>query len=131
MRAIKGSQCVIVLIDALDSFTSVDFDLVNLCIQEGRPVVLVVNKWDLVDAKWKERAVTFMKNQVEKKLGILNSVPIHFISATESIRTQRVLDSVLDVYTGWNKRISTGLLNNWLERFKRVQKMPTKEERKL
>lgn len=62
LRAIKGSQCVIVLIDALDSFTSVDFDLVNLCIKEGRPVVLVVNKWDLVDAKWKERAVKFMKN---------------------------------------------------------------------
>lgn len=122
---------MVVLIDAMDSFTSVDFDLVNLCVREGRPVVLVVNKWDLVDAKWKERAVKFMQNQVEKKLGILNGVPIHFISATEGIRTQRVLDSVLDVYTGWNKRISTGLLNNWLERFKRVQKMPTKEERRL
>jgi GTP-binding protein len=125
MRAIKGSQCIIVLIDALEAFRNIDFDLVNLCIKEGRPIVLVVNKWDLVAEKWKERAAKFMKVQVEQSLGILNNVPIHFISATESIRTKRVLDSVLDVYTGWNKRISTGLLNNWLDRFKRVQKMPT------
>ena len=119
------------LIDALEAFRNIDFDLVNLCIKEGRPIVLVVNKWDLVDEKWKERAAKFMKNQVARSLGILNDVPIHFISATESIRTKRVLDSVLDVYTGWNKRISTGLLNNWLERFKRVQKMPTKLDQKL
>lgn len=126
MRAIKGSQCIIVMIDALEAFRNIDFDLINLCIKEGRPVILVVNKWDLVDEKWKERAAKFMKNQVEKSLGVLNGVPVHFISATESIRTKRVLDSVLDVYTGWNKRISTGLLNNWLDRFKRVQKMPAK-----
>lgn len=131
MRAIKGSQCVIVMIDALEAFRNIDFDLVNLCVREGRPVVLVVNKWDLVDEKWKERAAKFMKNQVDKSLGILNNVPVHFISATSGMRVKRVLDSVLDVYTGWNKRISTGLLNNWLDRFKRVQKMPTKGEQKL
>lgn len=131
MKAIKGSKAVIVVIDALEAFINVDFDLINLCINEGKPVVLVVNKWDLVADKWKQRAAKFMVNQVEKQLGILNGVPVHFVSAKEGIRTRRVLDDVLRVYTAWNTRISTGLLNNWLNKFKRVQKLPTKRDMKL
>ena len=131
MKAIKSSQVVVVVIDSLEAFRNIDFDLITLCIDEGKPVVLVVNKWDLVTDKWKQRAAKFMVNQVEKSLGILNGVPVHFVSAKKGIRTKKILDDVLRVYTCWNTRISTGLLNNWVKKFKKVQKLPTKRAEKL
>lgn len=94
-------------------------------------MVLVVNKWDLVDPKWKERAAKYMIKQVDDHIAAVDSKTIQFVSASEGIRVKHVLKVVQEAYTHWNARISTGLLNIWLKKFKKVQKLPTEQLKKL
>lgn len=102
-----------------------------MAIDEGRAVVLVVNKWDLIDPKWKEKAAKYMVKQVDDFVAMADSKNIQFISASEGIRIKPILKTVQEAYTHWNARISTGLLNIWLKKFKKVQKLPTERMKKL
>lgn len=100
-------------------------------LEEGRSVVIVINKWDLVDPKWKEKAAKYMMKQVGDLVEAVDPKNIHFISAKEGIRVDNVIKGVHRTFLSWNMRISTGLLNIWLRKFKRVQKMPTERMKKL
>lgn len=93
--------------------------------------MLVVNKWDLVDQKWKEKAAKFMMKQVEQFVAGVDPKILQFVSATDQIRVDNILKAVHKTYLSWNTRISTGMLNIWLRKFKKVQKMPTAMIRKL
>ena len=130
-RSIQHSDVVLVVIDALEAFQNVDLSLVQMVQEEGRAVVLVVNKWDLVDPKWKERAAKYMMKQVGKYVAGVDERSLHFISATDGTRVGNILDAVHKTFLAWNTRISTGLLNGWLRRFKKVQKLPTERDHKL
>ena len=79
--AIKYSHVVAVMIDALEAFTAADMTLIKRILDEGRSVVIVANKWDLVEDKYKKKAVKWMEKQLEKGLGQAKSIPITFISA--------------------------------------------------
>lgn len=94
-------------------------------------MVLVVNKWDLVDPKWKEKAAKYMMKQVEKYCGACHTKSIQFVSAKDHIRVDLMLKAIKKSYQSWNSRISTGMLNIWLNKFKKVQKLPTARDRKL
>lgn len=83
-----------------------------------------MNKWDLVTKEWKERAMKYMNTQVEKALGEVKKVPIYYTSARTGQRIPDLMDEVLNVYEKWNMRVSTGLLNAWLSKIKKVQTLP-------
>lgn len=91
--------------------------LVKNVVDEGRAVVIVANKWDLVDDKFKKKAVKWMDKQLERGLGQAKGIPICYVSAKSGQRTDRIMDEVLRVYEKWNTRVSTGLLNKWLWAF--------------
>jgi len=60
---------VVVLIDAMQAFTTQDMMIINKVVDEGRAVVVAANKWDLVDDKYKKKAVKWMEKQLEKGMG--------------------------------------------------------------
>lgn len=68
-KAIRFSHVVAVLIDSMEAFTAADMTLIKNTLQEGRAVVIVSNKWDLVEEKYKKKAVKWMEKQLEKGLG--------------------------------------------------------------
>ncbi len=105
--------------------------VIKKVVDEGRAIVVAANKWDLIEDKYKKKAVKWMEKQIEKGLGNAKGVPLAFVSAKEGIRTDRILDEVMRVYEKWNTRVSTGLLNKWLFAFARVQKMPSEEGKVL
>jgi GTP-binding protein len=115
--AIKYSHVVAVMIDSMEAFTSADMSLVKMVLDEGRAVVIIANKWDLVDEKYKKKAVKWMEKQLEKGLGQAKGIPIAFISAKTGQRADKVMNEVLRVYEKWNTRVSTGLLNKWMHAF--------------
>ena len=119
-QAIKYSHVVAVMIDSLEAFTAADMQLVKMVIDEGRAVVILANKWDLIDDKYKKKAVKWMEKQLEKGIGQSKGIPIAFISAKNGSRTDKVMDEVLRVYEKWNTRVSTGLLNKWMHAFQKV-----------
>lgn len=108
---------VAVLIDSMEGFSSSEMAIVKRVVDEGRAVVIVANKWDLVDDKYKKKAVKWMDKQLEKGMGQAKGIPITFVSAKNGFRTERIMDEVLRVYEKWNTRVSTGLLNKWMHAF--------------
>ena len=125
MKTIKYSHVVVCLIDALDAFRVQDMSVAQHIVKEGRAVVLVVNKWDLVTDDWRSKASKFMHKQVEKSLGETKGMPLLFVSALTNYKMDKLMDEVLRTYERWNMRVSTGLLNDWLNRFKKTQNMPS------
>jgi len=59
--AIQYSHVVAVMIDSMVAFTSADMSLIKNVLDEGRSVIIVANKWDLVEDKYKKKAVKFME----------------------------------------------------------------------
>lgn len=60
-KAIQFSHVVAVLIDSMKGFTASEMTIVKRVVDEGRAVVIVANKWDLVDDKYKKKAVKWME----------------------------------------------------------------------
>lgn len=116
----KFAQINVVVLDALHAFRERDYMLLQRAIKEGRALVIAVNKWDLVDDKWKEKAKKFIIEQMKRHLGSEKTAPIVTVSARTGENLPKLLDAVLLVYESWNARISTGLLNDWLHRFKKL-----------
>jgi len=113
LRAIRLAQVVILVIDATLELERQDLTIAQHVAEEGRAMVVVVNKWDLVkDRKEKLDAIS---RQLEKSLAQLRDVPVVTLSALNGgKRLDKVLEAVLGVYALWNKRVPTGKLNRWL-----------------
>lgn len=96
-------------------------------VEQGRGIILLINKWDLVQNEYKSKASKFMKKQVERALNEVKDVPMMYISAKTGYKIDNIMDQVLNVYNKWNLRISTGILNNWMKNLKKIHLMPTEE----
>lgn len=113
LGAIKYAQLVFLVMDATEALERQDLRLAGHVIDEGRAIILVVNKWDLVkDKKAFSEELDYL---VKKQLGDITGVKIVKISALKDKSLQQLLDAALEVYKTWNMRISTGKLNQWIE----------------
>mmetsp|Transcript_12157 Transcript_12157/g.23073 ORF Transcript_12157/g.23073 Transcript_12157/m.23073 type:complete len:519 (-) Transcript_12157:41-1597(-) len=123
-RAMKYSQVVVFLFDAMKAISRHELNLIREIIEEGRIAVIVGNKWDLVSKDWKSKAVKFFYATLHSKID-LKSVKLMFISARTGMQVGQLFEQIAELYEAWNTRISTGLLNKWLEAYKKVQNMPS------
>ncbi len=112
LRAIRFAEVVVLMMDAENAFEKQDLQLADLVIQEGRALVLAVNKWDLVEDKKDELAA--IKEKAARLLPQVPGVPILTMSAERGKGVNRLMGHVLDVEAFWNRRIQTGPLNRWL-----------------
>jgi len=110
--SIKFANTVILMLDATIALEQQDLTIANYVIDQGRSLVIAVNKWDLIRKK-KE-----YKEEFEYKLGThlpqVKGIPVVYLSAIDSTTTERVLDKCIDIYKLWNKKIPTSKLNDWL-----------------
>ncbi len=112
LRAIRLAQVVIMVLDAESMFEKQDLVILSHAINEGRAVVIAINKWDAV--KHRDKMLEEIKYQVETNLAQVKDVPTITISAKNGVRLDQLMQSVLDTYDLWNKRVPTGRLNRWL-----------------
>lgn len=113
LRAIRFAEVVVLLIDAEIPFEKQDLQLADLVAQEGRAIVIGVNKWDLVPNKQEKLAE--LREMTERLLPQLRGVPLVTLSALTGKYVNRLMPAVMKVYEVWNRRVSTGQLNRWLE----------------
>jgi len=113
LRAIRLAQVVVVVLDAENMFEKQDMTILSHAIDEGRAIVIAVNKWDTV--KHREETLDDIRHEVEKSLAQIREVPVVTISAKNRQRLDKLLQAVLDTYGHWNKRVPTGRLNRWLQ----------------
>jgi GTP-binding protein len=114
MLHVRQAHLVCYVMDAFNAFRVDDFVLINRVIEEGRPIIIVVNKWEAIKEQYKNKARQFLMTQLDKNLGQLHGHPIVFVSAKMALNIDQMMDKIITTYDKWNKRISTGLLNNWL-----------------
>jgi GTP-binding protein len=112
LRAIRLAQVVVMVLDAETMFEKQDLVILSHAIDEGRAVVIAINKWDAV--KHRDEMLDEIKHQVETNLAQVREVKTVTISAKNGVRLDRLMQAVLDTYDLWNKRVPTGRLNRWL-----------------
>jgi GTP-binding protein len=98
------------MIDATNGFEAQDLNIVSLAQRNKKGLVLVVNKWDLVE----KNANTHLEYEqlIRKKLAPDNDVPIIFTSVINKQRIYKVLETAVAVYHNRNRKIPTSQLND-------------------
>lgn len=109
IRAIENSDVCLLMLDASQGIESQDLNIINLIIKNKKGLVLLVNKWDLVDKD--SKTVDLYTRELKKKTAPFEDFPVIFISALEKQRIHKVLEEAMNVFQNRNKKIQTSLLN--------------------
>jgi GTPase len=109
--AIDRADIVLLLLDASEPISDQDRKLLSLTIEAGRGLVLVINKWDLVD---EDRRIS-LEREIETLLFNVNWAPRINISAKNSWHINRIENALLTSLTGWKQRIATSQINQLLK----------------
>ncbi len=112
LRAIRFAEVVILLIEPERAYEKQDLQIANLIAEEGRALIIAVNKWDLVRDKRGHLAA--LREQTERLLPQVRGVPIVTISALKEQGLDRLVAKVLEITEIWNKRLATSALNRFL-----------------
>ena len=110
--AVDRADVCVIMIDASTGATEQDARIAGIAHEAGKPSVVVVNKWDLVD-KDTNTASEFTKD-VKDVLAFMTYAPVLFVSALTGQRTDRLFDLIDAVYEQSRRRVTTGVLNDVL-----------------
>jgi len=113
LRAVRFAEVVILLLDATIPFEKQDLTLADLVEREGRAIVIALNKWDLVEGSG--AALMRMREEAERLLPQVKGAPVIAVSAETGQGLDRLMQAVFAQSEVWNRRVSTGQLNRWLE----------------
>lgn len=110
IRSIEYSDVVIIMVDATLGWESQDMNIFGLAQKNRKGIVIVVNKWDLVDNKHTNTTRDF-ENQIKEKIGQFTDIPILFVSALNKQRILKTVEVAMEVYENRAKKIKTSKLN--------------------
>ena len=113
VRTIRFAEVVVLLIDAEHPFEKQDLTIGSMVIDEGRALVVAVNKWDLVQDK--PAALKELKETIGNSLAQVPGVALVTISARAEKGLDQLMSAIVKTYELWNRRISTPNLNRWLQ----------------
>jgi GTP-binding protein len=113
LHALSRADIAVLVIDAVEGLTSQDAHVAGYIIEEGKGLVIAVNKWDLVEEKT-DRTFNQYVEWIRAEVPFLDFAPIVSISAKTGQRVGRVLETAIDIWGERRKRISTGELNRVL-----------------
>jgi GTPase len=113
LRAVRFAEVVIVLLDATIPFEKQDLSIVDLIEQEGRAIVIGLNKWDLVADK--PGLLKELREEAARLLPQVRGAPLVPLSAVAGEGLDRLMQAVVQAHEVWNRRIPTAKLNQWLE----------------
>ena len=113
IRSIENSDVCILMLDATRGIESQDLNIFSLVLRNQKGLVVVINKWDLVEEKSNKTMKTY-EDAVRKRLAPFTDFPIIFASALTKQRIFKVLESAQEVYKARNTRIPTARLNEEL-----------------
>ena len=116
LRAIERADVVLLVIDALEGITDQDARLINLAVSRFRPVMIVVNKWDLVPDKNANTARNYAKNIREKYLKDITFVPVAFVSCLRNQRVHQLMGQIAELCSQSAKKAGTAQVNQCLQK---------------
>lgn len=127
--ALSNASIAVAVIDGADGLNERDVKVISDAWEEGKPVILAVNKWDIADKE--EKAVKNFKRQIAEKLQFLSNPPILFISAKTGKNCEKIFDYVKKLYLEYNKRVPTSAVNEVLRQALERHQPPVVGTRRL
>lgn len=110
IKALEEADVVVLMLDATEGLESQDVNIFHLAEKNKKGIVILVNKWDLIE-KNNQTAKVF-EDQIRQKLQPFTDVPIIFISVLNKQRIFQAIEVALDVYKNRSKKIPTSKLND-------------------
>jgi GTP-binding protein len=129
LNAVRFAEVVVVLLDVDNAFEEQDQRIADLVEQEGRAIVIAVNKWDLKEHA--PGAIGKLRQQADEKLTQMKGVPLVAVSGLTGEGLDRLMQAIVDAYAVWNKRVSTSALNRWFEEAVSAHPPPAVSGRRL
>jgi GTP-binding protein len=112
VKALDSSDVCIVMLDAEKGLEAQDMHIIWLAVQRKKGIVILVNKWDLIE-KDNDTYSKFEK-KIKEQLGHINYIPIVFISVTQKQRVFQAIEKAIEVYDSIKRKIPTSQLNEAL-----------------
>jgi GTP-binding protein len=109
LKSIQRCDVALCLLDGSEGMTHQDIDVLNEAVRFNKGVVIVVNKWDLVEKD--HRTADLITKDIYERVKMFDYIPVIFVSALTQQRVFKTLDLCLEVYAERNKRIPTSQLN--------------------
>ncbi len=126
LKAAKRADVVLVVLDASEGFTEQDKRIAGIAHEEGKGLIFVINKWDLVSAKDEDLSVIYRK-KVREAFTYAHYAPVLITSALTGRGIKKIFNTVKMVEDECRKRIGTGLLNELLRDAVLVNPPPSKK----
>ena len=112
LKSITFAEVVLLIMDAEHPFETQDLQIADLCEREGRAVVYVLAKWDLIDEP--QSRLKALQDEVDRILPQLKGSPMVALSAETGRGLDRLMPAVLEVHKNWCAKVRTKDLNDWL-----------------
>jgi len=129
LRTIRYAEVVVLVLDAEAPFDKQDLTIARHVIEEGRALVIAVNKWD--NAADRRSVMQRVEDRLETSLPQVRGVPVFTCSAKTGHGIKKLMPTVLEAYDYWNSRIATGALNRWLQAMTEAHPPPVVRGRRI
>jgi len=129
LRSIRFAEAVTLVTDALQPLERQDLTIARLVEEEGRALVLALNKWDAVEEP--AALLKSLRARVSTSLPQLHGVAMIPVSALTGFGLDKLMRAISAAGETWNRRIATGDLNRWLEGMQQKHPPPLVTGRRL
>lgn len=120
IRAMDEADVCLLVIDAVNGVTAQDVSIFSLATRKGKGIVILVNKWDLVEKE--TNTARDYEKLVKQRIAPFTDVPVIFISATEKQRIFQAMEKAIEVFKNRTRRIATSQLNEIM--LKEIERFP-------
>ena len=110
VTAVERADVVILVIDATEGVTEQDEKIVGFAHELNKAIMVIVNKWDLIEKD--DKTMDNYKKDLQSKLKFIKYAKFLFISALTGQRAHKVLEVARECYDNYDKRVGTGVLND-------------------
>ncbi|MCR5279038.1 MAG: ribosome biogenesis GTPase Der [Lachnospiraceae bacterium] len=129
LSAVDRADVVLRLIDATEGVTEQDAKIAGIAHDNGKAIIIVVNKWDAVEKD--DKTIYKFTDDVKNTLSFMQYAEILFISAATGQRIPRLFEKIDSVYSNYCMRVQTGTLNEIMVKAVAMQQPPTDKGRRL
>ena len=127
--AVRRADVCLLVVDSTDGLTEQDTKIIGYVHEQGKPSIIVMNKWDLIEKD--TNTINKFEDKLKEDLKFMDYFKSIYISAKTGQRTEKILSIVNEVYEHAHFRVQTGILNDVISNAVRANEPPSYNGRRL